>query len=74
MAQTQNSASKEHRQRKNPRSAELWREAKKARNAERGPQVWVESTLDGKLFSYEELVAMTDEQVDRVVLAHWENR
>ena len=31
----------EHRQRKNPRSAELWKERKRGINAERGKQVWV---------------------------------
>jgi hypothetical protein len=36
---------KQHRSRKNPRSAELWRERKKALNAARPKQIWIESQL-----------------------------
>lgn len=71
MAQTQTSQSKSHRERKSGHGADEWRKAKAARNAARGHQVWVESTLDGRSFTYEELVAFTDEQIERMVVAHW---
>jgi hypothetical protein len=37
---------KQHRNRKNPRSAELWRERKLALNKARGKQRWVEAIQD----------------------------
>ena len=36
---------KQHRYRKNPRSAELWRERKRALNQARPKQIWIESQL-----------------------------
>jgi hypothetical protein len=37
---------KQHRNRKNPRSAELWRERKRALNAARPKQRWVSAAID----------------------------
>lgn len=37
--------SKDHRRRKNPRSAELHAEERKQRNAARGKQVWIGTTV-----------------------------
>ncbi len=65
-------ATKSHDDRKNMGSAEFFRKQRAERNLARPPQHWVESTLDGKHFTYEELVAMTDAQVDRIITAHWE--
>ena len=52
---------KDHRDRKNPRSAELHRERKKEGNSKRPKQIWVADT-------------MPDNDMIAVVPGHWENR
>lgn len=48
---------KQHRHRKNPRSAELWRERKQAMNQARPKQRWVggESVVEGGYWTREEV-------------------
>lgn len=40
-----NTKSKDHRNRKNPRSAELYADARKKANASRPKQIWIESQI-----------------------------
>lgn len=62
--------SKDHRGRKNPGSAEFFARQRKAQNANRPKQRWVEST--GLGLSTEDLNKMTDEEIRAIVPAHWE--
>ena len=64
-----NTKSKDHRNRKNPRSAELYAEARKKANASRPKQRWVPSSFTG---TAEELNVLSDTEVLAIVPAHWE--
>ena len=61
--------SKDHRRRKNTGSAEFFAKQRKARNAERPKQRWVEST--GLGLSTEDLDRMTDAEILAIVPGHW---
>ena len=60
------------RERKDPREAERQQERRHAINAERGKQVWVESSFEGTDLRDIDLDTLTDEQVLAIVPAHWE--
>lgn len=62
--------SKDHRRRKNPRSADIFAAERKAKNAARPKQRWVEST--GLGLSTEDLDKMTDVEVLAIIPGHWE--
>jgi hypothetical protein len=60
---------KDHDRRKNPGAAEFFRKQRKARNEARPKQRWVSSSFTG---TYEEFLALTNDQVRAIVPAHWE--
>jgi hypothetical protein len=64
--------SKDHRRRKNPGARDAFTKQRHENNAHRGKQRWVPSTLDGKEFTSTQLLNFTDEELSRVVEAHWE--
>lgn len=62
-------ATKEHHKRKSPGSAEFFRKLRKERNEARPKQRWVESSFTGTI---EELERLGDEDVLKIIPAHWE--
>ena len=61
--------SKDHRRRKNPRSAEIFAAERKARNAKRPKQRWIPSSVASSMLSNDD--TLTDQETLVVTLGHW---